>query len=312
MRRSRFLLTALLALVLSACMTPQALDLREQPPQAVELSAVPFYAQREYQCGPAALAMVMSYLGRAITPDELAPSLYIPDREGTLADELLAQSRMRGFVPERLTPDLRVIAQAVAEGSPVIVFQNNGLSWYPVWHYAVVIGVDAARGKVILRSGEEPRLVMSWSVFDRTWTRSGRWAIRLLPVTAEWPASAALPVVSRQLLAMSRVAPAFALTGVRRALQRWPQEVPLWLALAKVTEQEQGLVSAEAVLREGLLALPEAPWLLNNLADVLTRSGQLSEAITLARRALQQLDRAETRATLAAAEAALAQKKSRH
>lgn len=312
MRRSRFLLTALLALVLSACMTPQALDLRGQPPQAVELSAVPFYAQREYQCGPAALAMVMSYLGRAITPDELAPSLYIPDREGTLADELLAQSRMRGFVPERLTPDLRVIAQAVAEGSPVIVFQNNGLSWYPVWHYAVVIGVDAARGKVILRSGEEPRLVMSWSVFDRTWTRSGRWAIRLLPVTAEWPASAALPVVSRQLLAMSRVAPAFALTGVRRALQRWPQEVPLWLALAKVTEQEQGLASAEAVLREGLLALPEAPWLLNNLADVLTRSGQPSEALTLARRALQQLDRAETRATLAAAEAALAQKKPRH
>jgi hypothetical protein len=312
MRRSRFLLTALLALVLSACMTPQALDLRGQPPQAVELSAVPFYAQREYQCGPAALAMVMSYLGRAITPDELAPSLYIPDREGTLADELLAQSRMRGFVPERLTPDLRVIAQAVAEGSPVIVFQNNGLSWYPVWHYAVVIGVDAARGKVILRSGDEPRLVMSWSVFDRTWTRSGRWAIRLLPVTAEWPASAALPVVSSQLLAMSRVAPAFALTGVRRALQRWPQEVPLWLVLAKVTEQEQGLVSAEAVLREGLLALPEAPWLLNNLADVLTRSGQPSEALTLARRALQQLDRAETRATLAAAEAALAQKKPRH
>jgi len=312
MRRSRFLLTALLALVLSACMTPQALDLRGQPPQAVELSAVPFYAQREYQCGPAALAMVMSYLGRAITPDELAPSLYIPDREGTLADELLAQSRMRGFVPERLTPDLRVIAQAVAEGSPVIVFQNNGLSWYPVWHYAVVIGVDAARGKVILRSGDEPRLVMSWSVFDRTWTRSGRWAIRLLPVTAEWPASAALPVVSSQLLAMSRVAPAFALTGVRRALQRWPQEVPLWLALAKVTEQEQGLASAEAVLHEGLLALPEAPWLLNNLADVLTRSGQPSEALTLARRALQQLDRAETRATLAAAEAALAQKKPRH
>jgi hypothetical protein len=293
-------------------MTPQALDLRGQPPQAVELSAVPFYAQREYQCGPAALAMVMSYRGRAITPDELAPSLYIPDREGTLADELLAQSRMRGFVPERLTPDLRVIAQAVAEGSPVIVFQNNGLSWYPVWHYAVVIGVDAARGKVILRSGEEPRLVLSWSVFDRTWSRSGRWAIRLLPVTAEWPASAALPVVSSQLLAMSRVAPAFALTGVRRALQRWPQEVPLWLVLAKVTEQEQGLVSAEAVLREGLLALPEAPWLLNNLADVLTRSGQPSEALTLARRALQQLDRAETRATLAAAEAALAQKKPRH
>lgn len=310
MRRSRLLLTALLALVLSACMTPQALELRGQPPQAVELSRVPFYAQREYQCGPAALAMVMSHLGRPVTPDELAPSLYIPGREGTLADELLAQSRLRGFVPERLPPDLRAIAQAVADGSPVIVFQNNGLSWYPVWHYAVVIGVDAARGEVILRSGEQSRLVLSWSVFDRTWTRSGRWAIRLLPVAAEWPASASLPVVSRQLLAMAKTAPAFALTGLRRALQRWPQEVPLWLALAQASEQEQGLASAEAILREGLLALPEAPWLLNNLADVMTRNGQPKAAIPLARRALQQLDRAETRATLEAAEAAVAQEQS--
>jgi tetratricopeptide (TPR) repeat protein len=312
MRRSRFLLTALLALVLGACMTPQALELRGQPPQAVELSRVPFYAQREYQCGPAALAMVMSHLGRAVTPDELAPSLYIPSREGTLADELLAQSRQRGFVPERLAPDLRVMAQAVADGSPVIVFQNNGLSWYPIWHYAVVIGVDAARGEVILRSGEQQRLALTWSVFDRTWTRSGRWAIRLLPVNTEWPASASQPVVSKQLLAMSKTAPAFALTGLRRALQRWPQEVPLWLALAQVSEQEQGLANAEAVLREGLLALPEAPWLLNNLADVLTRRGQPKAALALARRALQQLDRAETRATLAAAEAALAAAKPGH
>jgi len=261
------------------------------------------------QLREAYLAMVMSHLGPAVTPDELAPSLYIPGREGTLADELLAQSRLRGFVPERLPPDLRMIAQAVADGSPVIVFQNNGLSWYPVWHYAVVIGVDAARGEVILRSGEQSRLVLSWSVFDRTWTRSGRWAIRLLPVQAEWPASASQPVVSKQLLAMARTAPGVALPGLRRALQRWPQDISLWLALAQASEQQKGLASAEAVLREGLLAVPEAPWLLNNLADVLIRSGQPAPALALARRALQQLDRAETRATLAAAEAALAEGK---
>jgi len=303
-------LTVLLVLLSSACMTPQALDMHAQPPRSAELDKVPFFAQRAYQCGPAALAMVMSYLGHSVTPDALAPSLYIPGREGSLADELLAQSRVRGFVPERLAPDLRAVAQAVADGSPVIVFQNNGLAWYPVWHYAVVIGVDAMRGQVILRSGDQRRLVLSWSVFDRTWTRSGRWAIRLLPVDGEWPASVALPAVSEQLLAMARTAPAYALPGLRRALQRWPQEVPLWLALAQASERETGLASAGAVLREGLQALPESPWLLNNLADVLIRDGRPGPARVLATRAVQQLDRAETRATLAAAEAALAGKRS--
>ncbi len=307
MRLSRLWLTALLALLLSACMTPQALDLRVQPPPSVELSNVPFYAQREYECGPAALAMVMTYLGSPVTPEALAPSLYIPGREGTLTDELVAQSRQRGFVPERLAPNLRVLAQAVADGSPVVVFQNNGLSWYPVWHYAVVIGVDTAREKIILRSGEQKRLVLSWSVFDRTWARSGRWAIRLLPVQAEWPASVVSSVVAKQLVVMAKAAPPeLAMAGLRRGLSYWPEEISLWLAQAQLAEQETGLASAEAVLQEGLKAQPESPWLLNNLADVLIRSGRPLSALAMAQRAVKQLDRAETRATLAAAKAALA------
>jgi hypothetical protein len=32
--------------------------------------------------------------------------------------------------------------EEVAAGHPVIVLQNLGLSWYPVWHYAVVVGYD--------------------------------------------------------------------------------------------------------------------------------------------------------------------------
>lgn len=307
MRLSRLWLTALLALLLSACMTPQALDLRVQPPPSVELSSVPFYAQRQYECGPAALAMVMTYLGSPVTPEALAPSLYIPGREGTLTDELVAQSRQRGFVPERLAPNLRVLAQAVADGSPVIVFQNNGLSWYPVWHYAVVIGVDVAREEIILRSGEQKRLLLSWSLFDRTWARSGRWAIRLLPVTAEWPTSVDSSAVTKQLVIMAKTAPpALAMAGLRRGLSYWPTEVSLWLAQAQLAEQETGLINAEAVLQAGLKALPESPWLLNNLADVLIRSGRPQLALAMAQRAVAQLDRAETRATLAAAKAALA------
>lgn len=302
MRRTGVFLAAMLSLLLSACMTTQALDLRTQPPASVELSDVPFYAQRDFHCGPATLAMVMTYLGRPATPDELAPDLYLPGRQGTLTDELVAQARVRGFIPERLPPTLRALADAVQAGSPVIVLQNNGLSWYPIWHYAVLIGVDAARGEVVLRSGEQRRLVMSWSVLERTWARGGHWAIRLLPVAGEWPASAAEPEITRQLLAMARPAPGQARTGLQQAVRRWPQGLPLWLALSEVSERLEGAGAGEKVLREGLAALPEQPWLLNNLADLLRRQGRAREALPLAQRALAQSDRTEIRDTLQAIE----------
>lgn len=306
MRRTGVFLAAMLSLLLSACMTTQALDLRTQPPASVELSDVPFYAQRDFHCGPATLAMVMTYLGRPATPDELAPDLYLPGRQGTLTDELVAQARVRGFIPERLPPTLRALADAVQAGSPVIVLQNNGLSWYPIWHYAVLIGVDAARGEVVLRSGEQRRLVMSWSVLERTWARGDHWAIRLLPVAGEWPASAAEPEITRQLLAMARPAPGQARTGLQQAVRRWPQGLPLWLALSEVSERLEGAGAGEKVLREGLAALPEQPWLLNNLADLLRRQGRAREALPLAQRALAQSDRSEIRDTLQAIEQDLA------
>ncbi len=305
MRRLVLILAAMLPLLLSACMTTQALVMREHPPTSAELTGVPFYPQADYQCGPATLAMVMSYLGHPVTPEALAPDLYLPGRQGSLTDELVAQSRLRGFIPEKLPATLRALADAVAEGSPVIVLQNNGLSWLPVWHYAVLIGVDAARGEVVLRSGSQRRLVETWSVLDRTWTRGERWAIRLLPVDGDWPASVSEVEVTRQLLAMARPAPVPALTGLQRAVQRWPQGLALWLALAEVSEREHGLKAGEGALRQGLVAMPEQPWLLNNLADLLRRDGRAREALPLVRRALEQADRAEIRDTLRAVEADL-------
>ena len=62
--------------------------------------------------GPATLAMVSTYLGSPVTPDELAPSLYTPGREGSLAAEMIARARLRGFIPQQLQPELRALAQA--------------------------------------------------------------------------------------------------------------------------------------------------------------------------------------------------------
>lgn len=305
MRRLARGLAAMLLASLAGCMTPQALDLRQQPPAPVELADVPFFLQQDFHCGPATLAMVMTYLGQPVTPDALAPDLYLPGREGTLTDEMVAQARRHGFIPERLPGELRALADAVHTGAPVIVLQNNGLSWLPLWHYAVLIGVDATRGEMVLRSGDQRRLTESWSVFDRTWARGDRWAIRLLPVAGTWPDTVSEKEVTRQLLAMVRPAPGAALTGLRQAVTRWPRSLPLWLALADASEHEQGARAGEAALREGLLALPGQPWLLNNLADLLRRSGRAGEALPLAQQALAADDREEIRDTLRAIEAAL-------
>ncbi|MEL0028569.1 MAG: hypothetical protein VW625_07920 [Perlucidibaca sp.] len=283
MRRLARGLAAMLLASLAGCMTPQALDLRQQPPAPVELADVPFFLQQDFHCGPATLAMVMTYLGQPVTPDALAPDLY----------------------PERLPGELRALADAVHTGAPVIVLQNNGLSWLPLWHYAVLIGVDATRGEMVLRSGDQRRLTESWSVFDRTWARGDRWAIRLLPVAGTWPDTVSEKEVTRQLLAMVRPAPGAALTGLRQAVTRWPRSLPRWLALADASEHEQGARAGEAALREGLLALPGQPWLLNNLADLLRRSGRAGEALPLAQQALAADDREEIRDTLRAIEADL-------
>src|SRR3954467_3993486 len=66
---------------------------RELPPsraEHVELSAAPFFAQQDYQCGPAALATVLQSAGIDRTPAQLVEEIYIPQRQGSLQFELLA------------------------------------------------------------------------------------------------------------------------------------------------------------------------------------------------------------------------------
>lgn len=163
------------------CAAPQALLRDSQLPRRQELVAVPFFPQQQYQCGPAALAMAMSAAGTDITPEALVSQIYLPQRKGSLQAEVLAAARRHGMLAYRLSPELSDVLTEVAAETPVIVLQNLGLSWYPVWHYAVVVGYDLEREQIILRSGLEHRLVMPLSIFQRTWQRGGSWAMLAIP-----------------------------------------------------------------------------------------------------------------------------------
>ena len=146
----------------------------------VQLEQVPFFPQEDFQCGPAALATVLQASKVDILPDALVSQVYVPSRQGSLQVEMLAAARRYGRISQILAPDLKGLLEQVQAGKPVLVMQNLGLSWYPQWHYAVVVGFDLPRGEIVLRSGLVKDYRISLTLFERTWQRAEHWAVVLL------------------------------------------------------------------------------------------------------------------------------------
>ena len=173
---ARFMAGVFFLLLLAACSTPQTKALRQTAPAGlparVELDKVVFYQQEENQCGPATLAMVMRTEGLDVDPEQLKEQLYLPEKQGSLQVEMLATTRRHGLLAYLLHPELQDVLTEVAAGNPVVILQNLSFDWYPLWHYAVVIGYDLNDEVIILRSGSNQRLLMPFTTFEHTWARS--------------------------------------------------------------------------------------------------------------------------------------------
>ena len=174
----------LLAGALGGCAAQRALvsgaPARQGRDAAVEVAGTPFFPQEALQCGPAALATVLGAAGVEAQPDALAREVYTPGLGGSLQLELVAAARSRGFVPYVIAPESDALFAELVAGRPVLVLQNLRLRTWPAWHYAVVIGVDPATERVILRSGTERRLETPAATFLRSWDRADRWGLVLL------------------------------------------------------------------------------------------------------------------------------------
>ena len=255
-------------------------------PDHAELDGVPFFAQQAYQCGPASLAMTMQDAGVSVTPDALVSRVYLPERQGSLQIEMVAAPRAFGLVSWPLAPRLEDLLREVAAGSPVIVLQDYGIWPFHVWHYAVVVGYDRERRRVVLRSGEKERLEMPFAVLEYTWKPGGYWAMVALP-PGRIAATADEAAWSGAVAAMARVAPAAAgLEAYRTLLARWPDSLMGAIGLANLHYQHGELEDAEAVLRRAVERHPDSTVALNNLAQVLAERQQLAEALRLAERAV--------------------------
>lgn len=245
-----------------------------------EITEVPFFPQERYQCGPAALAGVLNWSGVETTPDELSPYLYIPERQGTLQPELLAQSRRLGRIPFVIPAHPSALQAELAERHPVLVLQNNGLNWYPKWHYAVVVGVEADEDgdRVVLRSGDMQHYLLAADTFMHTWRRSSYWGVVVLP-PGELPASVDAGEALRAINDFSRVADfADVMQALEAAAGRWPQDLGIQFAMGNHLYAGGDVAGAERAYRDALAAHPGTLLLHNNLAWLLAEQGRIAEA----------------------------------
>ncbi len=269
-------------------MWPQTAELREALPQGVpekvELTAVPFFPQDEYQCGPAALATALASFGVKVTPEELVPQVYIPQRKGSLQVEMLAAARRHGLVSYTLAPRFEDLLRELAAGNPVIVLQNLGLR--EGWHYAVAVGYDYESGELLLRSGTTERQVLPFTVHEMVWKRSGYWAMLSMP-PERIPATANEQRWLGAIAAVERAGnPAAARVAYQRFLERWPQNVNAAVGLANTHHALGALAEAERVLRAALQRDPDSVIALNNLAQTLSDQGKQEEALSFIERAV--------------------------
>jgi hypothetical protein len=245
----------------------------------IELADVPYFPQDDYQCGPAALATVLVYSGRDTTPESLAPRLYLPERKGSLQVELVATARSHQRIPYVLAPTMNALLGELQAGRPVVVLQNLGLASVPVWHFAVVVGYSASDETFVLRSGTERRKLEPSTDFGRRWALGRQWALVVLK-PGELPAGTD---ASRYLASVADVEAVNGAAGLassyRAALVKWPDDRVARFGLANALDADGQLAAAEHEYRNLLQRNPDDLAALNNLADVLRRSGCRTQAL---------------------------------
>jgi hypothetical protein len=310
----RLLLPALAGLLaIAGCSTvePLAVAVPAGAQARVELDRTPFFPQEDHQCGPAALATVMTAAGAPAAPDDLVAGVFLPGRAGSLQLDLLGATRRRGLLPYVLPGMPGAMLAEVAAGRPVLALQNLGVDSAPIWHYAVIVGYDAARNDIVLRSGSRRRLLMSWPRFLRSWERGGRWSVVVLQ-PGELPASAE-PAAYLEACAGLEAAgmPDAAAAAYAAAAARWPENALVQLGLGNAAYARGDLLTAVAAYARGASLAPTSAPLHNNLAQALLDAGCHQHAAGHARRALRLAAggsfEAAARDTLDQAERALAE-----
>ena len=235
---------------------------------SIELRDTPFYAQVTDQCGPSALAAILGESGVTVSPESLKSRIYLPGREGSLQIELLAATRAHQRIPYIIEPNVTALLSELRDDRPVLVLQNLGTRFAPIWHYAVVVGYLPDEERFVLRSGDKERHKMRLTRFILSWKRSDYWGfVALAP--GEMPSVADADSYVRAVATLESVGDLQnSMQGYQAATERWPGHALAWLGLGNVLYEQGRLDAAENAYTKLLATEPDHVVALNNLAQV--------------------------------------------
>jgi hypothetical protein len=239
----------------------------------VDLENTPFFAQKKYQCGPAALAMVLGAAGADSTPEALVPLVYLPSRRGSLQVEMQAAPRKFARLAYVIPRNIDAILAELDAGRPVLVLHNYGRPFLPRWHYAVVVGYDATKDTLIMRSGVKRHREWRTRTFMVAWHNGGRWGMVVLR-PGEIPASAEPALYLESAADFERVAaPQDAWLAFDAAVRRWPSQPVAWVGRGTAEYRQRKPVDAARDYAAALRVDATHAGARNNLAQTLLDLG---------------------------------------
>jgi ABC-type bacteriocin/lantibiotic exporter with double-glycine peptidase domain len=167
-----YLFLALLVFFLHSCAPSTVLQGSEQNRI---ISSVPFYAQEDYQCGPASLAGVMNYWKIDVTPDDIAKEIYSKSAKGTLNIDMVIYPQRKGLLAEQYSGNMQGLKKNIDSGYPLIVLVDYGFWAVQANHFMVVVGYN--EDGVIVNSGKDKGKFISEEDFIKTWEKTKFWTL---------------------------------------------------------------------------------------------------------------------------------------
>ena len=137
------------------------------------------------------------------------------------------------------------------------------------------------------RSGRERRQELPLATFERTWARSGYWAMLVLPPHKLPRTVAAAPYLSAVVALEQAGFPGQAHRAYEAALRRWPDNLTALMGLGNTAYELGDPAGSERAFRRAADLHVESDAALNNLAQVLADEGRFTEAQSEVRRALK-------------------------
>ena len=156
-------------------------QVRRTSGQAAHVPNVAFFPDTTDQCGPSTLAAILAFYGKPVPPADLKSEIYLPKLKGTLPLDMERAAVKHGLPAESRNIDLDTLKSEIAQGRPLLLYLDHGLSFYPIGHYVVVTGFDDDRDGVLINSGKHEGALMRYGELMKEWNRTDRWALMVTP-----------------------------------------------------------------------------------------------------------------------------------